>query len=146
MVWFALSFQGEVEKYGVYVGIAAFFGLAVLSLLYFSQARELKRLREWAERAPERAQELEQRVAAQATASAARRRPVMPGPPSTAIVASPRRLTEMPAPPETAPAATAQATEVADAVPEAVATNGSAPTGDGEAVVPAADEPTTGNG
>ena len=62
MVLLALSFQGQVEKYGVYVGIAAFFGLAVLSLLYFSQARELKRLREWAGRAPERALEMEQRL------------------------------------------------------------------------------------
>ena len=42
-------------------------------LLYFSQARELKRLREWAGRAPERARELEQRVVAQATATVARR-------------------------------------------------------------------------
>ena len=66
MVLFALSFQGQVEKYGVYVGIAAFFGLAVLSLLYFAQARELKRLREWAGRAPERAAEVESRVAEQA--------------------------------------------------------------------------------
>src|SRR5918996_3043005 len=74
MVLIALSFQDQVEKYGVYVGIAAFFGLAVLSLLYFSQARELKRLREWASLAPERARELEQRVVAQA---AARRPPAM---------------------------------------------------------------------
>ena len=27
MVLFALSFQDQVEKYGAYVGIAAFFGL-----------------------------------------------------------------------------------------------------------------------
>ncbi len=54
MIWFAFSMEDQVEKYGAYVGIAAFFGLAVLSLLYFSQARELKRLREWAGRAPER--------------------------------------------------------------------------------------------
>ena len=74
MVLLALSFQDQVEKYGVYVGIAAFFGLAVLSLLYFAQARELKRLREWAGRAPERARELEQRVVAQAAA----RRTAMP--------------------------------------------------------------------
>src|SRR6185312_8380587 len=39
-----------------------------LSLLVFSQARELKRLREWAGRAPERATELEQRVSAEAAA------------------------------------------------------------------------------
>ena len=73
MVLFAFSLQDQVEKYGAYVGIAAFFGLAVLSLLYFAQARELKRLREWAGRAPERAQELEERVVAQATAAPRRR-------------------------------------------------------------------------
>ncbi|MDX6689116.1 MAG: hypothetical protein QOG15_573 [Solirubrobacteraceae bacterium] len=37
-------------------------GLGVLALLYFAQAREVKRLREWAGRAPERAAEIEQRV------------------------------------------------------------------------------------
>jgi hypothetical protein len=37
--------------------LAAIPGLAVLSALYFSQARDLKRLREWAGRAPERASE-----------------------------------------------------------------------------------------
>ena len=62
----AFSLQDQVEKYGTYVGLAAFLGLAVLSLLYFAQARELKRLRDWAGRAPERAQELEARVVAQA--------------------------------------------------------------------------------
>jgi hypothetical protein len=62
----AFSLQGEVEKYGAYVGIAAFIGLALLSVLYFSQAREVRRLRDWAGRAPERDRELEQRVSAQA--------------------------------------------------------------------------------
>src|SRR3954451_21285877 len=62
MVLFAFSVEDQVEKYGAYVGIAAFFGLAILSLLYFAQAREVKRLREWAGRAPERAAELEQAV------------------------------------------------------------------------------------
>ena len=52
----AFSLQDQVEKYGAYIGIAAFFGLAVLTILYFSQARELRRLRDWAGRAPERAQ------------------------------------------------------------------------------------------
>ena len=56
----AFSLQDQVTKYGSYVRIAAFFGLAVLSLLYFAQAREVKRLREWAGRAPERAQEAEE--------------------------------------------------------------------------------------
>jgi hypothetical protein len=63
MVLLAFSLQDQVEKYGAYVGIAAFFGLAVLTLLYFAQAREVKRLREWAGRAPERAAELEMAVA-----------------------------------------------------------------------------------
>src|SRR6187455_1724964 len=59
MVVLAFSLQDQVEKYGVYIGIASFFGLAILSLLYFAQAREVKRLREWAGRAPERAAEIE---------------------------------------------------------------------------------------
>jgi LytR cell envelope-related transcriptional attenuator len=45
-----------VERVGAYVGIAAFLGLAILALLYFSQARDVRRLREWAGRAPERAE------------------------------------------------------------------------------------------
>ena len=44
----AFSLQGEVDKYGAYLGIAAFVGLAALALLYFAQAKELKRLRDWA--------------------------------------------------------------------------------------------------
>jgi LytR cell envelope-related transcriptional attenuator len=78
MVLIAFSLQDQVEKYGAYVGIAAFFGLAILSLLYFAQAREVKRLREWAGRAPERAAELEQAVAEHA--EEVRRAPVTPEP------------------------------------------------------------------
>src|SRR6476646_2834790 len=66
----AFSLQHEIDHYGAYAGIAAVFGLGILSLLYFAQAREVKRLREWAGRAPERAAELEARV----TADAQRRR------------------------------------------------------------------------
>jgi hypothetical protein len=73
MVVLAFSLQDQVEKYGAYVGLAAFLGLAVLALLYFAEARELKRLRDWAGRAPERAMELEARVVAQA--EEARREP-----------------------------------------------------------------------
>jgi hypothetical protein len=47
-----------VERVGAYLGAAAFVGLAVLALLYFSQARDVRRLREWAGRAPERATEV----------------------------------------------------------------------------------------
>ena len=60
---FAVSIAGTIEKIGAYAGFAAIPGLAVLALLYFSQAREVRRLREWAGRAPERAQELQGRVA-----------------------------------------------------------------------------------
>src|ERR1700754_2312381 len=63
MVLLAFSPQHEVEKYGAYVAIACFFGLAILSLLYFAQARELRRLREWAGVQPERPEELQDRVA-----------------------------------------------------------------------------------
>ena len=43
-----------VEQIGLYMGIGAFLGLSVLALLYFSQARDVRRLRDWAGRAPER--------------------------------------------------------------------------------------------
>ena len=43
-----------IQEIGSYAGLAAVVGLAVLSALYFSQARDVKRLREWAGRAPER--------------------------------------------------------------------------------------------
>jgi LytR cell envelope-related transcriptional attenuator len=44
-----------VQEIGAVAGWAAVVGLAVLLALYFSQARDVKRLREWAGRAPERA-------------------------------------------------------------------------------------------
>jgi hypothetical protein len=59
--------MNRVQEIGAYAGFAAVIGLAVLSALYFSQARDVKRLREWAGRAPERAAEEEARIAAQAT-------------------------------------------------------------------------------
>ena len=43
-----------IQEIGSYAGFAAVIGLAVLSALYFSQARDVKRLREWAGRAPDR--------------------------------------------------------------------------------------------
>jgi LytR cell envelope-related transcriptional attenuator len=48
-----------LERIGSYVGLASFLGLAILALLYFSQARDVRRLRDWAGRAPERAAEME---------------------------------------------------------------------------------------
>ncbi len=58
----AVSPGALVEQIGSYAGYASILGLGIMSLLYFAQAREVRRLREWAGRAPERAQELEQRV------------------------------------------------------------------------------------
>jgi len=96
----AFSLQDQAETYGAYVGIGAFLGLAVLSLLYFAQARELKRLRDWAGRSPERAQELEARVVAQAEEA---RRPPAPAPaPARSGAVSPAQ------PVKAAPAAVAQ--------------------------------------
>jgi hypothetical protein len=43
-----------VHEIGAAAGVAAVVGLAVLSALHFSHARDVKRLREWAGRAPER--------------------------------------------------------------------------------------------
>jgi hypothetical protein len=64
----ALSLTSSFTKVGAIAGFAALLGIALLSLLAFAQAREIKRLREWAGRAPERAAEMEQRVSTEAAA------------------------------------------------------------------------------
>src|ERR671922_135910 len=60
-----------IDKIGALLGLAALLGLGVLALLYFQQGREVKRLRDWAGRAPERAEaaaaEAEAALAAQRT-------------------------------------------------------------------------------
>jgi hypothetical protein len=61
-----LSLSSKLLDVGALAAFAGLVGIAAVSLLIFSQARELKRLREWAERAPERAAELEKRVAVDA--------------------------------------------------------------------------------
>src|SRR3954454_18009075 len=61
-----LKVNEDLKTVGALAGLAAIPGLGVLSLLYFGQAREVRRLREWAGRAPERAAELEARVSAEA--------------------------------------------------------------------------------
>jgi hypothetical protein len=78
----ALSVSGKIEQYGAYAGFASVLGLAVLSLLYFAQAREVKRLREWAGRAPERAHDEQERAvaAAQQRVIAQPQRPAQPAP------------------------------------------------------------------
>lgn len=59
-----------IEQIGAFLGLAAFGGLAVLVLLYFQQARDVRRLREWAGRAPERAAERAEEAAAAAAEEA----------------------------------------------------------------------------
>src|SRR5436853_5751467 len=71
-----LKVNEDLKTVGALAGLAAVPGLGVLALLYFGQAREVRRLREWAGRAPERAAELEARV----TADAARRAQAAPAP------------------------------------------------------------------
>ena len=56
-----------IQEIGSYAGLAAIPGLAILSALLFSQARDVRRLREWAGRAPERAAQ-PSRVVARPTA------------------------------------------------------------------------------
>jgi LytR cell envelope-related transcriptional attenuator len=43
-----------IKEIGAFAGLAAFFGLAVLAMLAFSQGRDIRRLRDWAGSAPER--------------------------------------------------------------------------------------------
>jgi LytR cell envelope-related transcriptional attenuator len=58
-----------IESIGPLLGIVAFLGLAILAFLLFQQARDVRRLREWAGRAPERAREAADAVQAAAEAS-----------------------------------------------------------------------------
>ena len=112
----AFSLQHEIDHYGAYAGIAAVFGLGILSLLYFAQAREVKRLREWAGRAPERAAELEARV----TADAQRR--VAPVPPPTPRPTAPATPAAQQGGPPPTPGVAAPATVAAAAAGATAAT------------------------
>ncbi|WP_445147901.1 LytR C-terminal domain-containing protein [Baekduia sp. Peel2402] len=97
----ALSVTDKIEQYGAYAGFASVLGLAVLSLLYFAQAREVKRLREWAGRSPERAAEQQERAvaAAQQRAVVQPQRPAAPTPgtPAAAAASQPRPAAATPA-------------------------------------------------
>jgi hypothetical protein len=111
----ALSLSDQVEKFGAYAGFAAVVGLAVLSLLYFASAREVKRLREWADRAPERVADLEARIG-----DLARQRAVIPGPVAKGPAAKPGSK------PATAAAAGKPAAKGKTAAATTIAANGDA--------------------
>jgi LytR cell envelope-related transcriptional attenuator len=160
MAWLlAFSVQHEVEKYGAYLAIASFVGLALLSVLYFSQAREVRRLRDWAGRAPERDADLAARVTEQADAARRLqaqpiRRPVATE--ATQVVAPPAPAAEpatnghpvaapltVPMGPRPATAASAVAAAVGAATAAAAP---EAPAAEPEAPAPAPEPPAEGDG
>ncbi|WCB91416.1 hypothetical protein DSM104299_00087 [Baekduia alba] len=122
----ALSVSDKIEQYGAYAGFASVLGLAILSLLYFAQAREVKRLREWAGRAPERAQDVQeravavaqQRVIAQPQRPAQPAQPQQPGAPRPAAATPAGQAGAVPAP---TVAAAATAAGAATATPPSAA-------------------------
>ncbi|HLM28178.1 MAG TPA: LytR C-terminal domain-containing protein [Thermoleophilaceae bacterium] len=71
-----------VQEIGAYAGLAAVVGLAVLSALYFSQARDVRRLREWAGRAPERTPDAASPQTPRVTPQPRRTGPIRPGQPA----------------------------------------------------------------
>ena len=93
-----------VQEIGSYAGIASVVGVALLAALYFSQARDVKRLREWAGRAPERADQQQPavpgRVVAQPQAKPAPSASGAPPVPAQAVATGAR-------PPAATPAAAA---------------------------------------
>jgi LytR cell envelope-related transcriptional attenuator len=109
----ALSVSDKIDQYGAYAGFASVLGLAILSLLYFAQAREVKRLREWAGRAPERAADVQDRATAAAQQRVIAQRPAQPGVPQTQPV--------RPAAPGAVPAAATPAGQAAGAAAPAAA-------------------------
>jgi hypothetical protein len=97
-----------VQEIGSYAGFAAVVGLAVLSALYFSQARDVKRLREWAGRAPERAAEEEARIAAQAQAAQQQQRAAAAASGAAAATVAAPAVRPQTAPSPTVPGSAAQ--------------------------------------
>jgi hypothetical protein len=83
-----------VQEIGAAAGLAAVVGLAVLSALYFSQARDVKRLREWAGRAPERSEAGAPPVPGRVVAQPQTPQPASAGPPAVPV---PRPATAAPA-------------------------------------------------
>ena len=64
-----------IEDIGPILGVVAFLGFAILALLIVLQAREVRRLREWAGRAPERALEADEAAVAASEERGASERP-----------------------------------------------------------------------
>ena len=126
----ALSLSSTFTEVGALVAFVAVLGIALLALLCFSQAREIKRLREWAGRAPERAAEFE-RAAAQAAVRAQQRVGATPVPrPTHTHAAQPADAARapVPPPPATSIVPTPSAAPAAEAAPTtALSGNDTAP-------------------
>lgn len=110
-----------IQDIGSIAGLLAIPALAVLSALYFSQARDVRRLREWAGRAPERAA-----AAAPRVDEAPRAAPPPPPPPGadppTARADPPSPPAAPPPPPGPAPLPGREPPPPAPARPAAAAT------------------------
>jgi hypothetical protein len=120
-----------IQEVGAYAGFAAVVGLAVLAALFFSQARDLRRLREWAGRAPERAAEQAASQDAALTPQPARPAPTGAVRPIPAARPAPAAPAQTGAKPATAAAQPATAAKPATAVGKpatAAATAGAAAT------------------
>jgi len=133
-----LSLSNSFTKVGAIAAFVALVGIAILSLLVFSQAREIKRLREWAGRAPERAAEMEQRVSADAAARMlADRRSQGPSVGGSAPSMPQGRVVPRTTPLVSAPVATAVGASAAAVTPAASASPAATPAS-GSPGVPAA--------
>ncbi len=128
-----------VQEIGSYAGLASVVGLAVLSALYFSQARDVKRLREWAGRAPERAEQgtppLPGRVVAQPQQQPAST-PVPTPPPVPGRPVTPAKPAPTPAAAPATAAAAATGAAAATAQQTKTATDGDEAKSDGEPAKP----------
>jgi hypothetical protein len=122
-----------IQLIGAYAGLAAVVGLAVLSALYFSQARDLKRLREWVGRAPERPPAPRANAQSRGSGQATNAAPVAPVAGADGEAASDREAAEPQAvPPARQPATAlsgATASQGAGAAPAAVPSGPPSPAG-----------------
>ena len=150
-----------IQDIGTYAGLASVVGLAVLSALYFSQARDVKRLREWAGRAPERAEQgtpaVPGRVVAQPQPAAESKpeparpaAPPVPGKapapaPAAATGARPAAATPAGGKPVPVPAGAAASGQAAAAAGQAAAASGQAGAAAGEAGAATAPAPAGAN-
>lgn len=116
MVLAAFSLQSEIKSVGAYAGIAAVVGLALLVLLYFSQAREIRRLSDLLEEQANRPQGMPSPMPRPVAVPPGSVLPPPPGAGVTTAVPGVRRVTVGAASGAAAPAAPGGAAAVAPGV------------------------------